>query len=129
MSKQIALSHFLVSFALLLFTTNLASQELSPYVDANGNISNPQNVEDTWSHLGAYFVQDLKDQQAFDMHQVYIQKQYLDFFRKTGTFKDGTVLVKRVFGTTSKVFTTGKGYFATDPKVTFVMVKASQNTF
>ncbi|MBM7072698.1 cytochrome C [Shewanella sp. OPT22] len=129
MSKQIAFSHLLVSSALLLFSTHIAAQELSPYVDAHGNISNPKNVEDTWSHLGAYFVQDAKDHQAFDAHQVYIQKQFLDFFRKTGKFKDGTVLVKRVFGTTNKSFTTGKGYFATNPKVTFVMVKDSKNTF
>ena len=39
------------------------------------------------------------------------------------------MLVKKVFGSKSQVFTTGKGYFAEQPKVTFVMVKDTQDRF
>ncbi len=115
--------------AVLFFSSSVFSTEFSPLVDPHGNISNPTNVEDTWSHLGSYFVQNAKNHQDFDVHQVYIQKQYLDYFRSHNKFEDGTVLVKRVFGSTSKSFTTGKGYFSSEPKVTFVMVKDAHNRF
>ena len=129
MFKQLSIFSTIITPALLLFSSNVFSTELSPLVDSQGNISSPLNVEATWSHLGSYFVQNAKNHQDFDIHQVYIQKQYLDYYRKHNTFEDGTVLVKRVFGSTSKSFTTGKGYFSSAPKVTFVMVKDSQNRF
>src|SRR5260370_2109159 len=52
-----------------------------------------------------------------------------EYYRKTGKFADGTVLMKEVFDTAHAQLTTGDGYWASGTKVWFVMIKDTKGRY
>ncbi len=97
-------------------------------VDADGNISLPEDFRNRMVHLGSWFV---PEGAASGFHDVYTQPESVSHYRKTGVFPDGAVLVKELRVSEQGDYSTGKGVsFATaDIKQWFVMVKDSQGRF
>jgi hypothetical protein len=119
---------------LLLFTfcfssnSLMASDMFSPYVDASGNISLPDNFRTTMVHLGSWFV---PEGGASGFHDVYTEKESVAAYLRDGKFPDGATLVKELRASKSGSFTTGQGvsYATSGLKQWFVMIKDSKNRF
>lgn len=106
----------------------LAAQTLAPNVDEQGNITLPEDFRGTMTHLGSWFV---PEGGASGFHDVYLNKEAVQEFRKTGKFPDGAVMVKELRHAGTGNYTTGAGvkYANDNVKQTFVMVKDSKNRF
>ncbi len=61
-----------------------------------------------------------------EFHSVYIDPQSYDHYEMTGTFPDGTVLVKELVGVGTKEATSGNGYFMGDFTGLEVLMKDTQ---
>jgi hypothetical protein len=127
------LNSFLSLFIFLaLSSTSVAGEDVSksftPLVDDKGNISFPDGFEQDMAHLGSWYV---PEGGASGFHQVYTQSSSVDEFKKTGTFVDGTVLVKELRHSKVGNYTTGTNvsYATSEIKQWFVMVKDSKNRF
>lgn len=96
-------------------------------VDKSGNIHKPNDHRDTYQALGAYAVLDSKG--GGQMHYTYASPGTAEYYRKTGKFADGTVLVKEVFGADHAQMTTGDAHWAAGTKVWFVMIKDEKGRF
>ena len=96
-------------------------------VDKAGNIRKPADYRDLYQELGVYTPVDLNNNT--EMHYTYASPGTAEYYRKTGKFKDGTVLVKETFATDHGQFTTGDAHFATQTKVWFIMVKDEKGRF
>lgn len=81
-----------------------------------------------WVFLGSFSVlaDDPKDG-AKGLHDVYAPREAVEAYRRTGTFPDGTVLVKDVFLTKTEPLTTGTVSYADRLQGRFVLVKDSTN--
>lgn len=95
-------------------------------VDQAGNIRKPADYRDHYQALGTYTVRDSKGDQ---MHLTYASPGAAEYYRKTGKFADGTVLVKEVFGTDHAQMTTGDVEWASGIKVWFVMIKDEKGRY
>ena len=93
-------------------------------VDNTGNIRKPVDFRDLYQALGVYTPVDLNNNTQ--MHYTYASPGTAEYYRKTGKFADGTVLVKEVFGTDHARMTTGDAHWASGTKVWFVMIKDEQ---
>lgn len=95
-------------------------------VDKQGNIRKPDDYRDLYELLGTYTVLDPKGNQ---IHVTYASPGTAAYYRQTGKFPDGTVLVKEVFGTDHARLTTGDAHWAKGIKVWFVQIKDTQHRF
>ena len=95
-------------------------------VDKAGNIQKPVDYRDIYQMIGAYTVLDPKGNQ---MHDTWASPGAAEYYRRTGKFADGTVLVKQVFGTDHAQMTTGDAHWAADTKVWFVMIKDAKGRY
>jgi len=127
-----------LSTLVLLACASLSAHSAPPdtfdsLVDKQGNISLPNNLRTSWTHLGSYVVGNAGmaevETPAVDLHQVYTQPDSIRYYRQHGKFPDGAVLVKTVSATQMETMTTGQVHYDAAPKVTFVMVKDRQNRF
>jgi hypothetical protein len=96
-------------------------------VDKTGNIRKPADVRDLYQALGMYTPVDLNNNT--EMHYTYASPGTAQYYRKTGKFEDGTVLVKEVFATDHAQMTTGDAHWATGTKVWFVMIKDDKGRY
>jgi hypothetical protein len=95
-------------------------------VDAKGDIRKPAEYRERYEALGTYTVLDPKGDQ---MHLTYASPGTAQYYRKTGKYADGTVLVKEVFGTEHARMTTGDAHWASGTKVWFVMIKDEKGRY
>lgn len=95
-------------------------------VDKAGNIRKPSDFRDRYQSLGAYAVVDLNGDTQ--LHNTYASPETAEYYRKTGKFADGTVLVKEVFGTDLAQMT-GDAHWASGTKVWFVMIKDEKGRY
>ena len=95
-------------------------------VDKSGNISKPTDYRDRYELLGTYTVLDPKGNQ---MHVTYASPGTAEYYRKTGKFPDGAVMVKEIFGTDHAKLTTGDAYWASGIQVWFVQIKDEKHRF
>lgn len=95
-------------------------------VDKEGNIRKPADYRDRYELLGTYTVVDPKGNQ---MHVTYATPGTAAYYRKTGKFPDGAVLVKEIFGTDHAKLTTGDAYWASGIQVWFVQIKDEKGRF
>jgi hypothetical protein len=126
-----------ISTIILLFISVVGSQQLgsqsktSPsgfdLVDATGNIHKPLDYRDHYSALGTFVVLDAAS--GDQMHNTYASPGTAEYYRKTGKYADGTVLVKEVFGTDHGRMTTGDAHWASGTKVWFVMIKDEKGRY
>jgi hypothetical protein len=96
-------------------------------VDKTGNIRKPADFRDLYQMLGVYTPIDLNNNT--EMHYTYASPGTAEYYRKTGKFADGTVLVKEVFATDHAQMTTGDAHWATATKVWFVMIKVDKGRY
>jgi hypothetical protein len=123
-----------VVFALVLMAgsyQSVKSQKTGSFngfelVDKAGNISKPTDYRDSYQLLGTYTVLDPKGNQ---MHVTYASPGTAEYYRKTGKFPDGAVLVKEISGTDHSQLTTGDAYWASGIQVWFVKIKDAKNRF
>ncbi|MER8634450.1 cytochrome P460 family protein [Mesorhizobium opportunistum] len=81
-----------------------------------------------WVSLGSFsLLSDEPDKGAKQLHVVYTQPESVEAYLKTGTFPDGTVLIKDVYGTKTEDLTTGRSSYADTLIGRFVMVKDKSN--
>ena len=95
-------------------------------VDKTGNISKPADYRDRYELLGTYFIIDPKGNQ---MHVTYASRGTAAYYRKTGKFPDGAVLVKEIFSTDHAQMTTGDSHFASKMVQWFVKIKDTKNRY
>ncbi len=95
-------------------------------VDKEGNIRKPADYRDRYESLGTYTVIDPKGNQ---MHVTYASPGTAAYYRKTGKFPDGAVLVKEIYGTDHAELKTGDAYWASKIVVWFVQIKDEKNRF
>jgi hypothetical protein len=109
-------------------TLSFSDDKLSPYVGATGTIEFPTNFRTTMAHLGSWFV---PSGDASGFHDVYTEKESIEFYRRNGVFPDGATLVKELRASKAGNYTTGQGvHHSTEGlKQWFVMIKDSQNRF
>jgi hypothetical protein len=105
-----------------------SQESFSPYVDAEGTIHFPEGFRTSMAHLGSWFV---PSGGASGFHDVYTEKESVEYYRDKGEFPDGAVIVKELRASKSGDYTTGAGvHHSTDGlKQWFVMVKDTQNRF
>jgi hypothetical protein len=130
MSFRIAL--LVLTLLIVVGYQQVKSQSNSSYngwdlVDKAGNIRKPADFRDLYQELGVYTPVDLNGDT--EMHYTYATPGTAEYYRKTGKFADGTVLVKEVFATDHAQFTTGDAHWATATKVWFVMIKDDKGRF
>ena len=118
----------MVVLALLVLAgyQQVKSQSNSSYsgwdlVDKAGNIRKPADYRDRYQALGTFSVVDLNGDT--ELHYTYASPGTAEYYRKTGKFADGSVLVKEVFATDHAQMTTGDAHWASGTKVWFVMIK------
>ena len=130
MPASTILSSLLLAPVLFALGSSVAfSQDnFSPYVDAEGAISFPNDFRTSMAHLGSWFV---PSGGASGFHDVYTEKESLKYYQDHGKFPDGAVLVKELRASKFGDYTTGAGvHHSTDGlKQWFVMIKDSQNRF
>ena len=96
-------------------------------VDKTGNLRNkPADYRDLYQLLGTFTVLDPKGNQ---MHVTYASPGTAEYYRKTGKFPDGAVLVKEIFGTDHAQLTTGDAHWASGTKVWFIKIKDEKHRF
>lgn len=103
-----------------------AAQE--PVADAQGNLHVPSNYRTSYEYLGTWAITDDTGKLARQMHDVYASPGTIKAFRKLGHFRDGSVLIKELFGTTTVRMTTGNVSHAEKLLGWFVLVKDSKNS-
>ncbi|MEL6238071.1 MAG: cytochrome P460 family protein [Pseudomonadota bacterium] len=96
-------------------------------VSDTGDIALPDGFL-TWPTLGAWSTADGTGAQN-GMHQVYASPGTIEGYQATGSFPDGSVLVKEVRGAATANLSTGAASYATEKQVWFVMVKDAENRF
>lgn len=106
-------------------------------VDAEGNISLPEDFRTEWAFLGTWSIAEMDVEQssaasghgAAGLHNVYTQRGVAEFFRKHGSFPDGAVLVKELLKAETAPMTTGTVSRGTDVEGWFIMVKDTKGRF
>ncbi len=107
------------------------------FVDESGNISLPDNFRRDWAFLGTWSIakDDVETSSAASghgaagLHNVYTQRATIDYFRKTGKFPDGAVIVKELLKAATASMTTGTVSRGTEVEGWFVMVKDTKGRF
>lgn len=95
-------------------------------VDKNGIIRKPVDYRDRYQVLGTYMVLDPKGNQ---MHVTYATPGTAAYYRRTGKFPDGAVLVKEIYTTDHAKLTTGDAHWASGIQVWFVQIKDTKHRY
>ena len=107
-------------------------------VDKAGNITRkPNDYRDNYQILGVFGVKDPMpmaggggpEKGMEELHYTYASPGTAEYYRETGKFPDGAVLVKEVFMTDSGRLTTGDAHWASRTKLWFVMIKDDKKRF
>ncbi|MCG8692208.1 MAG: cytochrome P460 family protein [Minwuiales bacterium] len=99
-------------------------------VSDDGAIQLPENFRTDYVMLGAWSVAgDVDTGGGVGLHVVYAPRSAVDGYRETGSFPDGTVLVKELFNGKTETLTTGEATSATTTAGYFVMVKDTKGRF
>jgi hypothetical protein len=120
------MSMLMLALLILIGYQQVESQSNSSYngwdlVDNAGIIRKPADYRDLYQALGTFSVVDLNGDT--ELHYTYASPGTAEYYRKTGQFADGTVLVKEVFAADHAQMTTGDAHWASGTKVWFVMIK------
>ena len=105
-------------------------------VDKTGNIRKPDGYRDHYQILGTFTVLNAIPMASGSPSEsggrVTTPTLHLarpKYYRKTGKFPDGAVLVKEVFGTDHGKLTTGDAHWASGTKQWFVMIKDEKGRY
>ncbi len=113
-----AVASIFTAVALISLTTGADAGRRSrfskPSFNAKGELMRPDVSYREWVYVGTPLTpNELNPPEAPfpDFHNVYIHPGDFDYWKRTGTFRDGTILVKELVTVGSKRAVSGKGYF------------------
>lgn len=128
--------------AALVFPAVLAAQSMlggadagpsNPFeelVDDKGSIIVPDNYRTDYVHIGTFAAAAEEGKRgSVEFHQVYIDPASLEEYQATGTFPDGTVIMKELQEAKSSDLTTGHISYWTGGKGWFVMIKDTEGRY
>jgi hypothetical protein len=106
-------------------------------VDDTGNIALPKNFRTDWTFLGTWSIaaKDMEknssanDRGAAGLHNVYTQKEAVEYFQKNKKFLDGTVIIKELLKTETAPMTTGVVSRGSEVEGWFIMIKDTKGRF
>ncbi len=106
-------------------------------VDADGNITLPDNFQKQWVFLGTWSVaeKDVESSSAASghgaagLHNVYTQRGVIEYYLEHQSFPDGAVLIKELLKGVTAPMTTGTVSRAGEYEGWFVMVKDTHGRF
>ena len=106
-------------------------------VDESGNIFMPEDFRRDWAFLGTWSIanEDVETSSAASghgaagLHNVYTQRGTIEYFRETGQFPDGAVIIKELLKAETASMTTGTASRRLEVEGWFVMVKDTQGRF
>ncbi|ETX01162.1 MAG: hypothetical protein ETSY1_08485, partial [Candidatus Entotheonella factor] len=114
-TRQAILFLSLVTALWISIALPVVAQEVNePRFDQEGNLLRPGVGYREWIYVGTPLTpNDMNGGKAPfpEFHTVYIRPSDWAHYKKTGTFRDGTMLVKELISVGSKVATSGQGYF------------------
>ncbi len=112
--KKTFMSIAIVGALAQLLATTAVAEEL--YTIKNGELERPTGYRE-WIYVGTPVTpNDLNDGKAAfpEHHNVYIDPESWAHWKKTGEFRDGTILMKELVNVGSKAAVSGNGYFQGD---------------
>ena len=106
-------------------------------VDDKGNITLPKNFRTDWTFIGTWSIasKDVEKnssanaQGAEGLHNVYTQREAVDYFQKNSQFPDGAVIIKELLKAVTAPMTTGIVSRGDEVEGWFVMVKDTEGRF
>ena len=117
--KNLFISSGLIIIVLVLvaFTQQSQAEEAAKY-NKKGELLQPKNYEwREWVYVGTPVTPNSLNppEAAFpEFHNVYINTESFKHYKKTGEFKDGTVLIKELVSVGATQASSGKGFFEGD---------------
>lgn len=111
--KKIVLSVITASVLVQLLTASSAVADNAYYTLKDGQLERPTGYRE-WIYVGTPVTpNDMNDGKAPfpEFHNVYIDPTSWEHWKDTGTFREGTILVKELVSVGSKAAVSGKGYF------------------
>ena len=139
MGRRISL--IVLAVVIVLSYDEVKSQGTTSYngfdlVDKTGNIRKPDGYRDQYQILGTFTVfnaapmaSGTATETAPEIHFAYASPGTAEYYRKTGKFPDGAVLVKEVFGSHQGTLTTGEAHWASGTKVWFILIKDEKGRY
>ncbi len=100
-------------FGLVAVVHGVAAQSTAAKFDNGGNLLRPEGYRE-WIVVGTPLTpNDMNNGKAPfpEFHHVYIDPGSWQHYKKTGKFRDGTILVKELISVGSKAAASGVGYF------------------
>lgn len=100
----------------LVFAGNVSADPAYAQYDGKGGLMRPSGYRE-WIYIGTPLTpNDMNDGKAAfpEFHNVYIDPVSWAHWKKTGEFRDGTVIVKELVSVGGKSSSSGKGYFMGD---------------
>jgi len=97
----------------LLAASTLAQADMAYKINDDGTLQRPESYRE-WVYVGTPVTpNDMNDGKAPfpEFHNVYIDPESFAHWKKTGEFRDGTILVKELVSVGSKAAVSGNGYF------------------
>jgi len=119
------------------FADESLSATYEELVDSAGSFSLPESFRDDWMFLGTWSIAE-KDVDtssaasghgAAGLHNVYTQRGVAEYFRETGGFPDGAVIIKELLKAVTDSMTTGTVSRGNEVEGWFVMVKDTEGRF
>ncbi|MEH6549344.1 MAG: cytochrome P460 family protein [Pseudomonadales bacterium] len=113
-SKLSLCCSLLLGIAAVLISNGVYAEEY--FTIKNGELERPTGFRE-WIYVGTPVTpNDLNDGKAAfpEHHNVYIDPKSWAHWKKTGEFRDGTILMKELVSVGSKAAVSGKGYFQGD---------------
>jgi len=104
----------LLGLSLQILSSSAAAEEY--FTIKNGELERPTGYRE-WVYVGTPVTpNDLNDGKAAfpEHHNVYIDPESWAHWKKTGEFRDGTILIKELVSVGAKVAVSGNGYFQGD---------------
>lgn len=112
MKRKFSLVGLIMMSTVALLTANAASAK-EFFTIKNGELQRPTGYRE-WIQVGTPLTpNDMNDGKANfpEFHNVYIDPESWDHWKKTGKFREGTVFVKEMVSVGSKSAVSGNGYF------------------
>jgi len=123
MIKQLRLVMMALASLAILSSCSGTQQGDSNYKDASffsmndaGELNRPKGFR-SWVYVGTPLTpNDMNNGKAAfpEFHNVYIDPVSYDHYKKTGTWREGTILIKELVSVGSKAAVSGNGYFMGD---------------
>ena len=129
MNLLIKALQFLFTVLTLILVLSTSAQAESLYNFEDGTLERPTGYRE-WIYVGTPVTpNELNDGKAAfpEHHNVYIDPKSWAYWKESGKFRDGTILIKELVSVGSKTAVSGNGYFQGDFIGLEATIKSSKN--